>query len=197
MVFIKDFIKSLHYSVFDPDQLKVDILTCGQSLQVKMLFMSHFTSPFIEPLCPLRYTTVELLASIPYFHFHQVVEGDGGRDSKEGKEGWGLGVHTPVESNRPKHFQACIMGSCGTIVIKTWMRRRGRGLQSISYGSLGLSSLIDWSPGAAAPFCKVHYIITLQRNNTFNKHKIIHIQPQATPGLWRFPERAQRRKKMQ
>lgn len=33
-------------------------------------------------------------------------------------------------------------------------------LQSISYRSLGLSLLIDWSAGAAAPFCKVCHIIT-------------------------------------
>lgn len=37
------------------------------------------------------------------------------------------------------------------------------GLQSISYRSLDLSLLIDWSPGAAAPFCKVHYIITARK----------------------------------
>lgn len=55
------------------------------------------------------------------------------------------------------------MGSCGTAVIKTWMRRRGCGLHSISYRSQGLSLLTDWLLGAARPFCKVHYIITLQK----------------------------------
>lgn len=90
MVFIKYFIESSSHSQFDPDHLKVDILTCRLCPQVKMQFMSHFTSPFIEPLCPPRYTTVQLWASIPAFHFHQAVEEGGG-----GKKDEVWGVHTP------------------------------------------------------------------------------------------------------
>lgn len=163
MVFINDFTEALHRSLLDPDQLKVDILTCRLCPQVKMLFTSHFVSPFIGPLFPFRYTTtIQILAPIPSFHFHQVVEGVKGTARRaERDEVWR--VHTPVESNGPKHFQACIMGSWGTAVIKTWMGIKGRRLQSISYRSAALSLLIDWSPGAAAPLCKVHHIITLQQ----------------------------------
>ena len=193
MVFIKDFIESLHHSLFDLDQLKVDILTCSLCPRVKMLFMSRFTSPFIEPLCPLRYTTVQLLGFNSILPLPSGTGGreEEGRDSEEGERRMRSGECIPLWSQKksPKHFQACITGSCGTSVIKAWMRRRGHRLQSISYRSLGPSLLIDWSPGAVAPFCKVHYVITLrQQQKNFNKHKIILIHPQATPGPRRFPE---------
>lgn len=149
MVFIKDFIESCHHSLFDLDQLKVYILTCRQSLQVKMLFMSRFTSQLIEPPSPQVYYSPAL-----WLQFHPSTSirqwrgrGGGGTERREKKdEVWE--VHTPVESKRPEHFQACIKGSCGTSVIKTWMRRRGRALQSISYrvsGSLITHWLVTWS----------------------------------------------------
>lgn len=198
MVFIKDFIESRHHSLFDLGQLKVYILTCRLCPQVKMLFMSRFTSQLIGPPSPQVYYS-------PALGFNSILPlpsgskgGAGGGTARRGKKDEVWEVHTPVESKRPEHFQACIKGSCGTTVIKTWMRRRGRGLQSISYRSLGPSLLIDWSPGAAAPFCKVHYIITLQKNNTFDKHKIIRtlIQPQATNGLWREHTEEKKHSKM-
>lgn len=116
--------------------------------------------------------------------------------ARKGKKDEVWGAHTPVESNRPKHFQACTVGSCGTTVIKTWMRGRGRGLQSISYRSLGLSLLIDWSPGAAAPFCKVHYIITLQKNNFQQTQN--HTQTHTPTGdTWNFLREHREEEKMQ
>lgn len=55
MVFIKDFIESRHHSLFDLGQLKVYILTCRLCPQVKMLFMSRFTSQLIGPPSPQVY----------------------------------------------------------------------------------------------------------------------------------------------
>lgn len=169
--FIKDFTNSVHHSLFGLGQMKVGILSYRLCPQVKMLFMSYFNSSFLAPLCPLRYTSLSL-ASIPSFHFHRLVEwGRRQGTPRRGKNDEVWGVTTPVESKRSKHFQACVMDSCGTTVIKIWMSLRGCGLQSISYRSLGPSLLIDWSPGAAAPFCNVHCIITIQKLNSFNKHK--------------------------
>lgn len=196
MVFIKDFIESCRHSLFDLDQLKVYILTCRLCPQVKMLFMSRFTSQLIEPPSPQVYYSAALWLQ---FHPSPSIRQWRGRDSKERKEGWGLGSAHPcwVEKG-PNISRHASRDPAGPV----WLRHEwDEGVESCSQsltGSLGPSLLIDWSPGAAAPFCKVHYIITLQKNNTFDKHKItrILIQPQATNGLWRERREEKKHSKM-
>lgn len=146
--------------------------------------MGHFNSPFTEQCCPCRYSAVSS-SSIPSFHFYQEQEG------LKGEEGWGLGCvwYTAVVWKKarplPDHYQ-----SWGTTVIKTWMSLRGCRPQSIFHRSLGPSLLIDRSPGAAAPFCKAHCIITQQNHFIFSTYVEMHEQPVQVPAiLWRFPGR--------
>lgn len=128
-----------------------------------MLFMSSFTFPFIKTISPPQVNYSPALGfnsnTSTSIRWRRV----GTWTARRGKNDEIWGVHTPVELNRTKQFQASIMESCGTAVIKTWMRRRGRGLHSISYRSHSLSLLTDWLLGTAALLCKVHYIITLQK----------------------------------
>lgn len=97
--FIKDFTESFLHSLFGLGQLKVDILTCRLCPQVKMLFMSHFNSAFIEPLCPLRYATVSV-ASIPSFHFWSGSGRGGGKGHQGGERTMRSGVCIPLLSQK-------------------------------------------------------------------------------------------------
>lgn len=133
MVFIREFIETLKHSLFDPDQLKVDMSTCRPCPQVKMLFMSSFISPFIEPLCPL--STIQLLASIPSLHFHQLVEGEVGRDCKEGKEGWGLGSAYHCWVKQAQAFPSMLHGILGALWLRT---EEDEGVVDCSQSFIGL-----------------------------------------------------------
>lgn len=120
MGFIRDFAELL----FGLGQLKAGISTCGLCPQVKMLFMNHFTSTFIEPLLPPQVffsLSLSLFASEVFFFFFQfqfwpptffdqaVKWGQVGREREETNEVWD--VYTPTEGKGSKHFLAYIMDS--------------------------------------------------------------------------------------
>lgn len=65
------------------------------------------------------------------------------------------------------------------------MSLRGCRPQSIFHRSLGPSLLIDRSPGATAPFCKAHRIITQQKHFVFSTYVEIHEQPIQVPTILR------------
>lgn len=77
-----------------------------------MLFMSLFTSPFKEPLCPPQVYYSPALGFNSILLLPSSTGGGGERGTaKSGKKDEVSAVHTHIESNRSKHFQACITGS--------------------------------------------------------------------------------------
>lgn len=161
--FIKDLSNSLHHSFLWPwtnesRHLKPADFVCSWAISVLHL-LNSFALQVLYSFFGFNSTL-----PLPSGSGGGVKENQGGeRTTRSG------GGAYPSCIEKGQHFQTCIMESCGNSVIKTWMSLRGCGLQSIFHRSLGPSLLIDWSPGAAAPFCKVHCIITQQKYYIFNE----------------------------